>query len=110
MVRQTEAGQLYREDMEGYQDVAEEVIRMYGYEHITPTFLASAQVTTGGETVAQKTEMRLKKALCATGAHECIHYSFFSPSDLDLLKLPEDAIEVYNALKILYKFNSKKSK
>ena len=37
--------------------------------------------------------MRLKKALCATGAHECIHYSFFSPSDLDLLKLPEDAKE-----------------
>ena len=83
----------YREDMETYQDVAEEVIRMYGYEHITPTFLASAQVTSGGETVEQKTEMRLKKALCATGAHECIHYSFFSPSDLDLLKLPEDAPE-----------------
>ena len=83
----------YREDMETYQDVAEEVIRMYGYEHITPTFLASAQVTTGGETVEQKTEMRLKKALCATGAHECIHYSFFSPADLDLLKLPEDAME-----------------
>lgn len=83
----------YREDMEGYQDVAEEVIRMYGYEHITPTFLATATVTSGGETVEQKTEMRLKKALCATGAHECIHYSFFSPSDLDLLKLPEDAPE-----------------
>ena len=83
----------YREDMEGYQDVAEEVIRMYGYEHITPTFLATAQVTSGGETVEQKTEMRLKKALCATGAHECIHYSFFSPSDLDLLRLPKDAPE-----------------
>jgi len=83
----------YREDMEGYQDVAEEVIRMYGYEHITPTFMPTAQVTSGGETVEQKTEMRLKKALCATGAHECIHYSFFSPADLDLLKLPEDAKE-----------------
>ena len=83
----------YREDMEGYQDVAEEVIRMYGYEHITPTFLATATVTSGGETVEQKTEMRLKKALCGTGAHECIHYSFFSPSDLDLLRLPEDAPE-----------------
>ncbi|MBO5260221.1 MAG: phenylalanine--tRNA ligase subunit beta [Agathobacter sp.] len=83
----------YREDMEGYQDVAEEVIRMYGYDHITPTFMPTAQVTVGGENTVQKTEMRLKKALCATGAHECIHYSFFSPSDLDLLKLPEDAPE-----------------
>ncbi len=83
----------YREDIEGYQDIAEEVIRMYGYEHIVPAFLPSAQVTVGGENLVQKTEMRLKKALCATGAHECIHYSFFSPSDLDLLKLPEDAPE-----------------
>ena len=83
----------YREDMETYQDVAEEVIRMYGYEHIVPTFLASAQVTMGGENTIQKTEMRLKKALCSVGAHECIHYSFFSPSDLDLLKLPADAPE-----------------
>ena len=83
----------YREDMETYQDVAEEVIRMYGYEHIVPTFLASAQVTMGGENAQQKTEMRMKKALCGVGAHECIHYSFFSPSDLDLLKLPADAPE-----------------
>ena len=83
----------YREDMETYQDVAEEVIRMYGYEHIVPSFMPTAQVTMGGENVQQKTEMRLKKALCSVGAHECIHYSFFSPSDLDLLKLPEDAPE-----------------
>ena len=83
----------YREDMETYQDVAEEVIRMYGYEHIVPTFMPSAQVTMGGENTQQKTEMRLKKALCSVGAHECIHYSFFSPADLDLLKLPADAPE-----------------
>ena len=83
----------YREDIEGYQDIAEEVIRMYGYEHIVPTFMPSAKVTVGGENLQQKTEMRLKKALCTTGAHECIHYSFFAPSDLDLLKLSADAPE-----------------
>ena len=32
----------YREDMESYPDIAEEVIRMYGYDHVTPTFLAAA--------------------------------------------------------------------
>ncbi len=90
----------YREDMETYQDVAEEVIRMYGYDHITPTFMPTAQVTVGGENMVQKTEMRLKKALCTTGAHECIHYSFFSPSDLNLLKLEEDAPERY-AIRIM---------
>ncbi len=83
----------YREDIESYQDIAEEVIRMYGYEHVVPAFMPAAQVTAGGENLAQKTEMRLKKALCAVGAYECIHYSFFSPSDLDLLRLPEDAPE-----------------
>lgn len=39
----------YREDIEiGEPDLAEEVIREYGYDHITPTFLKAAQVTTGG--------------------------------------------------------------
>lgn len=83
----------YREDMESYPDVAEEVIRMYGYEHVIPTFMPDAQVTMGGNNNKQKKELKLKKALCSTGAYECIHYSFFSPSDLDLLRLPEDAKE-----------------
>ena len=83
----------YREDMEGYQDVAEEVIRMYGYDNLVPTFLKSAEVTTGGWNPVQRREMRVKEALCGLGAYECMHYSFFSPSDLDLLRYPEDAPE-----------------
>ncbi len=83
----------YREDIETYQDIAEEVIRMYGYEHVVPAFMPSAQVTIGGLSLAQKSELRLKKALCSVGAYECIHYSFFSPADLDLLRLPENAAE-----------------
>lgn len=90
----------YREDMETYQDVAEEVIRMYGYEHVIPTFMPTAKVTSGGENLVQKTERRLKNALCGVGAYECIHYSFFSPSDLDLLKLPQEAPE-RKAIRIL---------
>ena len=83
----------YREDMEDYPDVAEEVIRMYGYDHVTPTFLAAAAVTSGGMNTKQKTELKIKRALCAQGAFEGVHYSFFSPSDLNLLGLPEDAPE-----------------
>lgn len=83
----------YREDMESYPDVSEEVIRMYGYEHVIPTFMPTAKVTTGGYTQKQKSVMKLKKALCGVGAYECMHYSFFSPSDLDLLALPADAKE-----------------
>lgn len=81
----------YREDMESYPDVAEEVIRMYGYDHVTPTFMPTAKVTMGGLNLRQKTDLKIKRALCGAGAYEAIHYSFFSPSDLDLLRLPEDA-------------------
>lgn len=83
----------YREDMESYPDVAEEVIRMYGYEHVKATFMPTAEVTLGGLNLQQKTELKLKNALCAAGAYEAMHYSFFSPADFDLLRLPEDAKE-----------------
>lgn len=81
----------YREDMDSYPDVAEEVIRMYGYDHVIPTFMPTAKVTLGGLNLKQKSELKIKQALCAAGVYEGIHYSFFSPSDLDLLRLPEDA-------------------
>ena len=62
----------YREDMlpegendvERYPDVAEEVIRMYGYDHVTDTFLSAAQVTMGGYNEEQKGELALKNTLC----------------------------------------------
>ncbi len=83
----------YREDMESYPDVAEELIRMYGYEHVNGTFMPTAEVTSGGLNLRQKMELKVKRALCAAGAYEGMHYSFFSPSDLDLLRLPENAPE-----------------
>ena len=98
----------YREDMETYQDVAEEVIRMYGYEHVIPTFMPDAKVTMGGLNPAQKKELRLKRTLCSIGAYECIHYSFISPSDLNLLRLPEDAPE-RKAIHILNPINEELS-
>lgn len=98
----------YREDMETYQDVAEEVIRMYGYEHVVPTFMPDAKVTMGGLNRAQRQELRLKRLLCSIGAYECIHYSFISPSDLNLLRLPEDAPE-RKAIRILNPINEELS-
>ena len=94
----------YREDMESYPDVAEEVIRMYGYDHVVSTFMPTAQVTMGGFDLRQRSELKLKRALCGAGAYEGIHYSFFSPSDLDLLRLPEDAKE-RQAIKLINPIN-----
>ncbi len=90
----------YRDDMDGYPDLAEEIIRMYGYEHIVPTFLEEAKVTGGGLTEEQKKELHLKKLLCTQGYCEAYNYSFYSPKDFDLTRLPEDAAE-RNAVRIL---------
>ena len=90
----------YRDDVDGYPDLAEEIIRMYGYDHIIPTFLEKATVTGGGLTDEQKKELHLKKLLCAQGFSEAYNYSFYSPKDFDLTRLPEDA-EERNAVRIL---------
>ena len=91
---------LWREDVDGWPDLAEEIIRMYGYEHITPTFLQRATVTHGGWTAAQQQELRFKRVLAGEGYFEACNYSFYSPKDFDLFRLPEDAPE-RKAIRIL---------
>ncbi|MCL2579536.1 MAG: phenylalanine--tRNA ligase subunit beta [Oscillospiraceae bacterium] len=83
----------YREDVEGTPDLAEEVIRVYGFEHIKPTMMAGAVITPGSMSREQKLAVKLKSAVMAQGFFETIHYSFYSPRDLDMFGLPEDAPE-----------------
>ena len=90
----------YRDDVDYYPDLAEEIIRMYGYDHITPTFLEKASVTGGGLNDEQKKELHLKNVLRAQGFLEAYNYSFYSPKEFDLMKLPENA-EERNAVRIL---------
>ena len=82
------AAPLYREDVEDYPDLAEDVIKMYGYEHIVPRMMTPASITAGGYSPAQKAENKLKDALVVEGYFELINYSFYSESDLALLDLP----------------------
>lgn len=90
----------YREDIEvGEPDLAEEVIREYGYEHVTPTFLKAATVTSGGKTPAQQRRERVCRVLCGQGYHEICTLSFYADSDLDFLRIPADAPE-RNVLRI----------
>ena len=84
----------YREDIEvGEPDLAEEVIREYGYEHVIPTFLKAAAVTSGGKTPAQQRRDRVCSILCAQGYNEVYTLSFYSDGDLDMLRIPENAPE-----------------
>lgn len=83
----------YREDIDGYPDIAEEIIRLYGYDRINGTFMPSAAITNGGYSDAQKAENRLKDLLVAKGLYEISTYSFYSQKDLDMLHIPTDAPE-----------------
>ncbi len=90
---------LYREDVFGYEDLAEEVIRLYGYDHIKPQMLSFAAVTNGGLSLAQKLELKAKSALTKQGAFETVTFSFYSPKELDMLRLPADS-PLRNAIRI----------
>ncbi len=87
----------YREDVEGYPDLAEEVIRMYGYDHIAGTFLECASVTSGGLTSEQQMENRAKKVMRMQDYSEIITYSFISPKDYELVRMEKEA---ENAIRI----------
>lgn len=91
----------YREDVDGFPDLAEEVIRMYGYDHIDGTFLKCASVTNGGLSASQMREESAKRALRGQGYSEIITYSFISPKDYELVRLHgeiEKAIRIRNPI------------
>lgn len=90
----------YREDVEDTPDLAEEVIREYGYSHIVPTFLKTAAVTNGGLNPDQKRQLKLKRLLAGQGFYEASTLAFYSNAEFDLLRLPADAPE-RRAIRIL---------
>ncbi len=87
---------LYREDMESYPDIAEEIIREYGYSHIEPTLLKTSKITAGGLTNKQKKLADIKTLMTGYGFNEIITYSFVSEKDFDTYSLDKT-----NVIKIL---------
>ncbi|MBQ8610542.1 MAG: phenylalanine--tRNA ligase subunit beta [Oscillospiraceae bacterium] len=96
----------WREDIEiGEPDLAEEVIREYGYEHIVPTFLKKATVTTGGWNAVQKNHIKTKRTMCTQGYTEASTMAFYSDAELDALHIAADAPE-RNVIRILNPISS----
>ena len=94
---------LYREDVEGYPDLAEEVIREYGYDHIVPTFLKTAAVTNGGLNGEQQRALKVKRMLAGQGFYEASTLAFYSTVELDMLHIPAEdtarkAIRILNPI------------
>jgi len=91
---------LYREDMDSYPDIAEELIREYGYDHITPTLLATSKITNGGKTPDQVNIDNVKNLLIGYGFNEIITYSFVSEKEYDLFGL-DKASDEHKFIKIM---------
>ncbi len=83
----------YRDDVETYQDIAEEVIREYGYDKVIPTFLDDAKVTNGGLNRYQSKELAVKEYLCSQGYYEIQTIAMTAKTDFDMFLIAEDAKE-----------------
>jgi hypothetical protein len=84
---------LFREDMESYPDIAEEIIREYGYDHIESTLLKTSAITLGGLNDEQKKIEQLKNLLVGFAFNEMINYSFVSEKEYDVFGLDKNANE-----------------
>ncbi len=79
----------FRDDIEGRADLAEEVMRIYGYDHIVGTPMRGA-VTRGKKLPERVKTDRIKALLCANGMQEITTYSFIGSKAIDLLNLPQE--------------------
>ena len=90
---------LYREDVAGYPDLAEEVIREYGYDHINCTLFEGSTITDGGKTPTQAREDKVKEQLVSSGYFETITYSFVSDKYFELYGMDaSNAVKLKNPL------------
>lgn len=90
----------YRDDVDNFADIAEEIIRFYGYNHIEGTLLEKASLTHGGYTKPQAYLNSLKDKLVEMGYYEAITYSFTSPKYIQNLSLSDFDIHS-NPVKLL---------
>lgn len=90
---------LFREDMESYPDIAEEIIREYGYDKIVPTLLKTSEITPGGLTDAQIKINEVKNLLTGFGFNEMISYSFVNEKEFDLYDIDKtNSVRILNPL------------
>lgn len=79
----------FRADCRCMNDIAEEILRIYGYNTIKATRFVTP-ITSGSRTAAQKFELLCADTLCAMGLYECETFSFISPKYYDRINMPEN--------------------
>lgn len=88
-----------RDDIEGRADLAEEVMRIYGYDHIVGTKM-KGEVVRGKKLPERIKTDKIKTLMNSAGAYEIATYSFIASKAIDTLGLPEDD-ERRNQIKII---------
>ena len=79
----------FRADIGCMNDVAEEIIRIYGYNKIESSCI-NAETTQGGRNARQQFEADLSDYLCDIGLDEIQTYSFISPKYYDKIRMAEN--------------------
>ncbi len=80
----------FRRDLAMEDDLAEEIIRVWGYDKIPSTLLAGATVEVARESERLRQEGVARRALVGAGLVEAVAYSFTDPARAAALRAPGD--------------------
>ncbi|MDO4742616.1 MAG: phenylalanine--tRNA ligase subunit beta [bacterium] len=92
----------FRDDIESRADIAEEVMRIYGYDHIVGTDMTGTVIR--GKKLPERIKTdAVKQLLVANGMFEITTYSFISGKAVDTLQLSDNdtrrqCVEILNPL------------
>lgn len=89
----------FRQDIEQLADVAEEVLRFYGYDKLGTT-LINAETTFGGKNKEQTIQDKVSTLLVNLGLSEICTYGFLSEKDLAKCNITGDNIYLKEAVRI----------
>lgn len=89
----------YRDDLENANDIAEEVIRVYGYDNIEARPIDVGIQTMGGRNSYQQNIEYVRNYMVSQGASETLTYSFTTPKMFDELNIDSDS-KLRNVIKL----------
>ena len=89
----------YRQDLEQEADIAEEILRIYGYDKLESN-LDNSGNTVGGKSIYQKMEDNIKNMLVNKGFSEIYTYGFINPEELTKSNILEDSDLYKEVIKI----------
>jgi phenylalanyl-tRNA synthetase beta chain len=82
---------IFRGDIENISDVAEEIIREYGFTNVGKTLFDKMKFVSGEENVVLSNERSLKLLLSTMGLNEIVTYSLINKNQFDLLNIDKDS-------------------